>query len=220
ISYMQGQNKYEQLYGLNVKELLATALSIPAKAVMMDNDAACFLQGEVFAGAATAFEQQTVIGLTLGTGLGTAIYRNGKASNADLWRIPFNNGIAEDFLSSTWCVSQYRSVTGRQLNGVHELAARLPGDADAKAVLEMFGQQLANFLLLFIAREQPAAVCIGGNIAKAFSLFGSIVVDTIGHAHPQIPVFTSALGEEAMVLGAVASAVLPLQQTFPGTLSL
>jgi glucokinase len=70
ISYIKDQNKYDSLYGLNVKEKLAQKLGISVENISILNDAACFLQGEVFVGAAKGFNR--VIGLTLGTGLGSA----------------------------------------------------------------------------------------------------------------------------------------------------
>ncbi|HEY0271808.1 MAG TPA: ROK family protein, partial [Chitinophaga sp.] len=43
ISLMQNQQKYDALYGLNVKELLAAACGVPVTNIHLINDAACFL---------------------------------------------------------------------------------------------------------------------------------------------------------------------------------
>ncbi|HRP57404.1 hypothetical protein, partial [Agriterribacter sp.] len=51
ISYITGLHKYEYLYGLNVKELLAAELNIPLGNIRMMNDAAAYLAGELKAGA-------------------------------------------------------------------------------------------------------------------------------------------------------------------------
>src|ERR1700744_4157887 len=53
ISYIRGNKKYDSLYGLNVKQLLAQKLNLPPANILMFNDAECFLKGEAFAGAAS-----------------------------------------------------------------------------------------------------------------------------------------------------------------------
>ncbi len=83
ISLMKGQDKYEALYGVNVKELLAGRLGILPDQVKFLNDAASFLQGEMFAGAGTSFRK--AVGITLGTGLGSALFLNGHAIDGNLW---------------------------------------------------------------------------------------------------------------------------------------
>ena len=75
ISLIKGLDKFEALYNLNVKELLARPLKIESTDIFMMNDASCFLKGEVFGGAAS--NCNTAIGITLGTGLGSATYKNG-----------------------------------------------------------------------------------------------------------------------------------------------
>lgn len=48
ISYITGQNKYDHLYKVNVKEELLKRLELPIKDIRFINDAASFLQGEIF----------------------------------------------------------------------------------------------------------------------------------------------------------------------------
>ena len=61
--FIKGQDKYEALYGLNLKDLLANALDLASADIRLMNDAACFLQGEAFGGAGKDFSR--VVGLTL-----------------------------------------------------------------------------------------------------------------------------------------------------------
>lgn len=70
ISKIKTQGKYQSLYNLNIKVLLADRLEVPHSAIHFINDAACFLKGEVFSGSLEGYEN--AIGLTLGTGLGTS----------------------------------------------------------------------------------------------------------------------------------------------------
>src|SRR5690349_12261378 len=80
ICLIKDQGKYENLYGLNMKTLLSKELDTSNDDIVMINDAASFLQGESFGGAAVGF--QRAIGVTLGTGLGTSVYENNQATNA------------------------------------------------------------------------------------------------------------------------------------------
>ena len=75
IALIKGFNKYDELYGLNIRELLAERLNIKGEMIRFRNDAEAFLEGEVFCGAAKGFTD--VIGITLGTGLGSAISKDG-----------------------------------------------------------------------------------------------------------------------------------------------
>jgi glucokinase len=119
ISYIRNQNKYDSLYGLNIKSLLAESLQIDESDILLKNDAACFLQGEVFGGAAKGFKK--AIGLTFGTGLGSARFINEISEDAELWQSSFLNGIAEDYLSTRWIVKRYYEMTGIQVQNVKEL---------------------------------------------------------------------------------------------------
>jgi len=104
ICEIKGQAKYEALYNLNVKALIAEKLPIAPEHILLVNDAEGFLHGEFFSGVAQGFNN--VIGLTLGTGLGTATYHYGKAVDADLWGMPFLDTIAEDYLATRWFVKR------------------------------------------------------------------------------------------------------------------
>ena len=116
ISYIKDQNKYEALYGLNIKEQLAKKLEISISDISILNDAACFLQGEVFGGAGQGFKR--VMGLTLGTGFGSARSVDGKTDDADLWCSPYREGIAEDYLSTRWFLKQYKEISGKLVKNV------------------------------------------------------------------------------------------------------
>jgi glucokinase len=205
ICLMKGQHKYESLYGLNVKELLADKLQVGPAEIFMDNDAACFLQGEVFAGTAAGHASDKVIGITLGTGLGSAVYGNGVATNADWWRMPFKDGMAEDYLSARWFLQRFETYTGTKLSGVKELAQLTATSEPARLVFHEFAIQLAQFLLEIIEQEKPRAIVIGGNISKANSLFSDLLRDRIAAQHPRIQIKWSVMGEEAPLLGAAGS---------------
>jgi glucokinase len=205
ISLMRGQDKYESLYELNIKELLAQSLPFSKQAIFMDNDAACFLQGEVFNGVVNAYEKNTIIGITLGTGLGSAVYKKAKSQNADRWCWPYKDSIAEDYLSTRWFVQRWNQLTGETIHGVKEITALPTTNENAVAIFTEFADHLSHFLSDFIANDSPAAVVIGGNISKAFDWFGPQLRAKINAQHSSIKIERAVLGEEAQLLGAVSN---------------
>lgn len=205
ISLMRGQAKYESLYELNIKNKLAATLNFPAHSIFLENDAACFLQGEVFNGAANAYAENKVIGVTLGTGLGSSVYKEGTSHNADMWCWQFKEGIAEDYLSTRWFVQRWKELTGETIDGVKEINHLPAINENAKQVMDEFAANLSKFLLDFIYNESPSAVIIGGNIAKAYNRFAPEVTSIIQAKYPTIKIEQAILGEEAPLTGAVSS---------------
>ena len=201
ISFIKGQHKYEALYNVNVKELLAETLKQPAHTITFANDAACFLQGEVAGGIAKGME--SVAGLTLGTGLGSALFNNRIAEDADLWHSPFLDGIAEDYLSSRWFVSRYHALSGKVINDVKELTDISPFDEHAQIVFDEFGKNLGAFIKKIISGEDIEMVVLGGNIAKAMELFRNGMDISLEGFTPVPIIQGSILGEHAALLGAV-----------------
>ena len=202
ICLIKDQGKYPGLYGVNIKERLARALQIESVDIYLYNDAACFLQGEVFSGNATGF--QHVIGVTLGTGLGTAIYKNNFTTSADLWNLPFRDSIAEDYISSRWFINRYRQLTGGSIGGVKELVSLSTKEPGVVDIFDEFGNNLGEFLNLFISREKPEAIVIGGNISNAFSLFQKSMFKTIHSVNPGVQIYQVSQAEHAALLGAVS----------------
>jgi glucokinase len=67
----RGQSKYDNLYNMDVKALLAEELGLPPTSIHFINDAAAFLQGENIVHLQT---NKRILGITLGTGLGSAVW--------------------------------------------------------------------------------------------------------------------------------------------------
>jgi glucokinase len=202
ISCIRGNKKYDSLYGLNVKQLLAQKLNIPAANILLFNDAECFLKGEAFAGAAINYKK--AIGLTLGTGLGTAIYDHGATVDAALWDSPMLDGMAEDYLSTRWFLKKYFEITGINIADVKTLNNICKTSGVARAVFKTFADHLAIFLQGFIEKENPEGVVIGGNITKASQRFMPRLIAHLEKKGIHTPVEISSLGEFAPLLGAAS----------------
>lgn len=202
IAWMKDQDKYDSLYGLNVKDLLAKELNIPSSNIRFINDAESFLKGEVFSGAAKgAFR---AIGLTLGTGLGSARYNKGNVEDADLWNSPFFSGIAEDYLSTRWFVAHYHSLTGITVKGVKELTHMAHKDDNALQTFRQFGFNLASFLKGVIEKDEPEVIVIGGNITNAFPLFSHALFTELDGLINKSSIKRAILGEAAALIGAAS----------------
>lgn len=204
ICKIKDQNKYGALYEKNVKLLLAERLGYPTAAIQFKNDAACFLQGELFSGSISEFDE--AIGLTLGTGLGTAHTVNGEARDSNLWKAPFLKGIAEDYISTRWFVKRFEELSGIVIRDVKDLVDNHHASPYFEKVFDEFSYNLALFLKIFIKRKRPLAAVIGGNIALAEAYFldrtRKYLKDFMGYS---FPIRKSVLGEEAAILGAGAS---------------
>lgn len=202
ISLIKDQDKFKSLYKVNVKEELARRLEIPLANIHFINDAAGFLQGEVFAGAAKG--NSNVLGLTLGTGLGSSLSLKLKAIDADLWHSSFLDGIAEDYLSTRWFVKRYHQLSGKEVAGVKELVEIVAQDHLATRVFMEFGYNLAQFLIPVINKHHIDAVIIGGNISQAFHAFAPELIATLKGNDIDASIKISELKEHATLIGAAS----------------
>lgn len=202
ISLIKGQEKFDALYGMNVKDKISDKQQISQQDIRFMNDAGCFLQGEVYSGAARGFER--AIGLTLGTGVGTAKCVGGMAEDADLWHTPFKESIVEDYFSTRWFVKRYRELSGKKVKGAREVVALYEQDPLAKKLFEEFGSNLSDFLRFFIEQNEPQVVVLGGNIANAFALFAPALEQGLKKHSIRIPVRKAVLAEDAALIGAAS----------------
>ncbi|MGS2740960.1 ROK family protein [Sinomicrobium sp. M5D2P17] len=201
ISYMKGQEKYDRLYNLNIKELLAKELNISEDRIDFVNDAAGFLQGELlFLGHEKV---RSVIGLTLGTGLGSAYTIDGVAFDAGLWRFPFGKGISEDYLCTRWFVNSFYQATGEKVKDLKDLLDRFGKHPQVVNIFRHFSENLAAFILQFVKMRNPEMIIIGGNMIKAEQYFLTDVIEILKKHRLEIPVITACLGEKAALVGAV-----------------
>ncbi|RBQ02735.1 ROK family protein [Pedobacter miscanthi] len=200
ISYIAGNDKYAAFYGLNVKEMMASELQISSDEILISNDASCFLAGEVFAGEAGNYNK--VIGITLGTGLGSAICAEGKITDANLWCSPFLDGIAEDYLSTRWFLKRYYELSGINILNVRELAMLHDESPTVRKIFNEFSHNLGLFLEDFQQNHTAEAIVIGGNIANAANRFIPGVARHLQSQGINCPIHISELNEDAALVGA------------------
>jgi glucokinase len=126
VSWMKHKMPY--LYGVNVRHMLAKQLGWKDEQVHFLNDAAAFLSGEIGAGAARGVSR--TVGITLGTGIGSAFAIDGYLKTeglgiphgGEIWNLPFEDGIVEDLISTRSIQQGYKECTGHERE-VAEIAA-------------------------------------------------------------------------------------------------
>lgn len=200
ISYIKGLNKYDAIYGLNIKALLSSYLSVPQSNILFRNDAEAFLHGEV--AALKIPSGVKVIGVTLGTGLGSATSLNGITTDVFKAILPMKGGIAEDFISTRWFHRRYAELCGKQLKNVEALLSEPDEDLRNKLFSE-FGSNLGMFLNRFSEEENTEVIIIGGNIARCMDVFKGSLVEHL--ENKGVTIFQSTLWEYAALIGAAYS---------------
>lgn len=170
------RHKLPYLYGVDLRGALAGKLGCDPDQVQFLNDADAFLLGEVGAGAARGFAR--VVGLTLGTGVGSAFAVNGKLMTegagvppgGEIWNVPFDGGIVEDFVSARAIAGHYERSTG-SVCSVAALAAAAGHNRAAAEAFAEFGRRLGRVLQTVVADFRADLVVLGGGIARSPDLF-------------------------------------------------
>lgn len=202
ISLMKDQGKFASLYGGNVRQLLASSIGLEPDNIRFTNDAACFLQGELFGGVARNHRQ--VVGITLGTGFGSAVASADQVWDADLWQKPFGGKIAEESFSHRGLLQRYNKLTGITVSGVRELAALADSDYQARQCFVEMGTGLGQFLAPLIQEISGTLLVVGGNIAKAFELFATPLNNELASRNLYPEIKKTWLGEDATIIGAAS----------------
>lgn len=201
ISLIKDQGKFLSLYGLSVRNLLAERLDILPENIAFANDAEAFLSGESYAGAGRDF--QNSIGITLGTGLGSAVKVFDVVKDAKLWTAPFRIGIAEDYLGTGWFVHFAEEQFGKEITGVKDLLRDGFDEEIANSIFGEFGKTLGEFLFPYIIRLQSEGVVLGGKVSLAADRFLSATHQYLAHQGYDIPIKVSPLGEKSSLIGSV-----------------
>lgn len=201
ISLIQDQGKMKSLFRLSVKELLAESLGIAATQIQFTNDAEAFLLGESLAGSGKTF--QNSIGITLGTGLGSAIKSGKLVTDAKLWTAPFRDGIAEDYLGTAWFRTYSYEQFGMEIKGVKDLVHPEFDRAIADQIFFVFGNALGEFLLRYIQESKADGVILGGKIALVSDRFLPHTHNYLKKSDLDIPILISELGEKSALIGAI-----------------
>jgi glucokinase len=203
ISTIRGTAKYESIYGLNIREALRSRLAADLP-IRFRNDAEAAIVGEARYGSGRTFSR--LIGLTLGTGCGSAFLVDGEPVNSGKgvppngWVYPmaFQGVQADDVFSVRGLRARLREAgvaIGDDLEATAKTARR--GDIRLRQVYAEFGHDLGVFLQPLTVDFAAQAVLILGGIARAYDLFDSALASELS-----IPALAGELGVSAALLGA------------------
>lgn len=202
--------KFADLYHVNVKEALAEALSMAQDKIRFVNDATAFSLGSFWYGSGKGSTQ--MVAITLGTGFGSSFVSNGAVIeegntvplNGYLWDKNYKEGIADDYFSTRWFVQNYNERGNENVTGVKRIAdLAKEGDMEAIQLFNEFGWNLADCLASYLEKFNADTVVMGGNIAEAFELFKDSLYKELQGRKLQVEFKVSTLKESAAMLGAV-----------------
>jgi glucokinase len=195
-----------------VATIIQARTGIPA---VVGNDANCAGLGENWLGAGRNYRNSIL--LTLGTGVGGAVFINGElftghaGSAGELGLISFdpdghpcksgNNGSLEQFLSG----QAIRRITGKQPQEMGELAA--DGDRSALEFWDNYGRNLGIGLTSIIYILTPEVAIIGGGISASAKFFipaaqREIERRVMETSRPKFQLIAAQLGNQAGITGA------------------
>ncbi len=195
-----------------VATLIQSRTNVPT---VIGNDGNCAGLGEHWLGAGRNYRNSVL--LTLGTGVGGAVFLNGElftghaGSAGELGSISMdpnghacnsgNNGSLEQFLSRQ---SIYRA-TGKEPQELGELAAA--GDRDALEFWDAYGRNLGIGLATIIYILTPEVAIIGGGISASAKYFlpaakREIERRVVSTSRPGFELIEATLGNRAGITGA------------------
>ncbi len=178
ISKIAGVDKFESIFGADVRRILAAALPGGDKPIAFTNDASAFAMGEYHAGA--AMNSPRTIAVTLGTGFGSTFLVDGIPQTEGegippegfLFHCPMGESIADDYFSTRWFIKTWMERTGERLDGAEQIARLAEtGDGRAMEVFDTFADNLASFMAPWFSAFRPDIFVMGGNISCAGGLF-------------------------------------------------
>ncbi len=143
----------------------------------VNNDANCFALGEYHFGKGKGHD--SMIGLTIGTGLGSGLIIHQKLYNGA------NFGAGEfgmiDYLDQ--CYEYYASGSFFQniykVNGEAIFKLAHQGDPDSLKMYSEMGHHLGNAIKMILYAFDPSLVVLGGSVSKAWSFFNKAMWQSI-----------------------------------------
>ncbi len=208
------RHKLACLHGYELKQALAARFGWTQEQVVFLNDAQAYLLGELAVG--TAQDASRTVGITLGTGIGSAFAigrhliqpGDGQPPWQELWNRPYCEATVEEYLSTRTLQVSYARLRGASYDGgtpplpveVSAIAAGAAIDPNARECFAVFGRHLGAVLRGLEIDHSPEVVVLGGGIARASPLFLPHALERLGHTAMSIRV--SELMDEAPLLGA------------------
>jgi len=203
VCLIEGVEKYGAIYAVDIREALRARLELGDLPILFRNDAEAAVVGEARYGAGRDYRR--LIGVTLGTGCGSAFLVDGipvisgrsVPPNGWLYLELFRGLRADDVFSSRGLESRLRSAGITERNVKDAAAAARAGNEAAHQVFEAFGADFGSFLDSHAVAFAADAVLVLGRIAGAIDLFGPPLRQALS-----VPALPGERGADAALLGA------------------
>jgi glucokinase len=147
------------------------------KPVFVNNDANCFALGEYYFGKGRGVG--SMIGLTIGTGLGGGVIVNGRlyagynCGAGEIGLLPYKDNVLEYYCSGSF----FKNVYG--LDGVEVFEAAKSGDARALELYAELGVHVGQGVKAVIYTYDPELIVLGGSVSQAYHLFSETMWEEI-----------------------------------------
>jgi glucokinase len=208
------KHKFKAIYGLNLKHEFMRRLSLEKGfRIRFEVDAWSSLRGEAWLGAAQGYDR--TVGVTLGTGLGSAFMANnqivingsGVPPHAWIGGLPNNNGIVEDKISQRGILARYKELSENKNSEnltVREIAFRGTKNNDRQSlqVFEELGSNLGQVLRPILSDFNAQCLVLGGQISKSFNLFDSQLKNSLQSIQSIIKISQAQLIDRSALYGA------------------
>jgi glucokinase len=203
ICLVEGVEKYGAIYGLNMREALCARLDLGELPILFRNDAEAAVVGEARYGAGRHYRR--LIGVTLGTGCGSAFLVDGVPMtsgpgvppNGWLYPMLFRGLRADDVFSSRGLQARLQAASVTERNVKDAAAAARAGDIRSRQVFERLGVDLGLFLNSHAVAFAAEAILVLGRIAGGMDLFGPSLRQALS-----VPALSGERGPDAALLGA------------------
>lgn len=214
ICTIRGVHKLDALHGVDLRAELVRALRLSdGTQVRFLNDADAFLLGEWRAGAVRG--QRRCVGVTLGTGLGSAFLAEGRICHhgagvppdGRLDLVAFRGRPIEETVSRRGLLARYRACRPGADVDVEQVAARArAGEAAAHQTFVEVMATLGEFLAPWLREFRASCLVVGGSIAWAWDLINPALRPALaGLPHLEVVAVAANL-DDAALLGAAAHA--------------
>jgi glucokinase len=203
VCLIEGVEKYGAIHGVDIRAALQARLLLRDLPILFRNDAEAAVVGEARYGACR--DHGRLIGVTLGTGCGSAFLVDGLPvtsgpgvpPNGWLYPVLFRGMRADDTFSRRGLEARLQAAGVTERNVKAATAAARAGNARARQVFESFGADLGSFLNSHAVAFRAEAVLVLGRIAGAMDLFGPFLRQVLS-----VPALPGERGPEAALLGA------------------
>ena len=203
ICLIEGVEKYGAIYGVNMRDALRARLDLRDLPIVFRNDAEASVVGEARYGVGRDYRR--LIGVTLGTGCGSAFLVDGVPvtsgpgvpPNGWLYPVLFRGLRADDVFSRRGLEARLQAAGITERDVKDAAAAARVGDGGARQVFEAFGADLGSFLNSHAVAFAAEAVLVLGQIAGAMDLFGPPLRQALS-----VPALPGERGLDAALLGA------------------